>query len=96
MSKVRYYFELNPSVVDHFGGYQYITALAEEPLSGHLPRFGSYGPHNSYKLMASSDRVIVCDSNGPRYVKHRGRDPRMVSVDPDEFTLIKMKSVEFG
>ncbi len=96
MSKVRYYFELNPNIVDRFGGYQHITAIAETPPDGYLPRFSSYGPNNTHQLIAHSDRVIACDDRGPRYVKHRWADHQLAVVDPDEFFEIKMRSVEFG
>jgi len=96
---VRYYFQLNPNVTDRFGSYQYLTAQCEKPENGwfgHTPRIGSRGPGTFHQLLANSDRVILCESDSIRYIKHREMDPKQAVVDPDEFLLIKLRSIEFS
>lgn len=93
MPKVRYYFQLNPGVVDQFGGHQFITAETDKPHDGHLPRFGGMGPNTAYQLMFSSDRVIVCDGDSVRFAKNR-HSSDWGPVDPAEFFEIKLRSVE--
>jgi hypothetical protein len=94
MPTVRYYFELNTSVVERFGGYQYLTGEAETPPDGHFPRFNRVGPHTYHQLMSSSDRVIICDGDSVRYAKNRWEDHRCAVVDPEELFLMKVRSVE--
>jgi hypothetical protein len=96
MSKIRYYFELNPNFIDHFGGYQYLTGVCEKPSDGHLPKFGSHGPHRTYQLIANSDRVIAADDTSIRYIKNRHMDLSKAVVDLNEFFEIKMKGVELS
>jgi hypothetical protein len=95
MSKIRYYFQLHPLVQDRFGGYQYLTAQVEKPYDGWMPRIGSHSPGTFHQLLANSDKVILCEGDSIRYIKHREMDPEHAVIDPDEFMLIKMQSVEF-
>lgn len=94
---VRYYFELNSLVTSLYGGHRYLTAQCEKPFDkGWMPRIGSHGPGTFHRLLMNSDRVILCDDNGMRFIKNRSADPEHAVVDPDEFFEIKMRSVEFG
>jgi hypothetical protein len=68
----------------------------EKPLDGWLPRISGGGPGTFHQLMATSDRVILCDGESVRYIKNRSMDLTIARVDPDEFFEIKMRSVEIG
>jgi hypothetical protein len=93
---VRYYFQLNENLIDHYGGHQFFTASCEEPADGWMPRIAGSGPNSYYTLVSNSDYVILCDGDSVRFIKNRHEDPEFAKVDPDEFVLIKMKSVEIG
>jgi hypothetical protein len=88
---VRYYFIINPGAADRYlDGRRYITALVEKPENGFFPR----SPEPFYQILSLSDRAILCDSTGCRYIKHRAVDHLSAVLDPEEFALIKLSSVE--
>lgn len=93
---VRYYYIINPVVADrYFNGHRYLTAYFEKPDDdGHFHKIVRSSPALSHRILALSDRAIRCDSRGCRYIKHRTSANLQIPLDPDEFTLIKLSSVE--
>lgn len=82
----KYYFVINDSCVYKWP-HKYLTCdvTIDQPQVYNLTKL-------SYRALIASDLVILVEDNKERYYKNRYKS-RESNVDQDEFTLIKLSSV---
>ena len=90
----RYYFVIRDNVSKHYNVPMYSSILGYKT---DRVSFEAIPYRGAIRLMSLSDYVIFANNDSMYYVKDRecGRGGSR-NVDPDEFTFIRLASVELG
>ena len=92
----RYYFVIRDNVSKHYNVPMYSSILGYKADKLNLEAIPHY---LARRLMSLSDYVIFANDDSMYYLKNREcgfGSPRACNVDPDEFTFIRLASVELG
>ena len=89
----RYYFVIRDNVSKHYNVPMYSSILGYKADRIDFEAIQYRG--RGMRILASlSDYVIFANDDGMYYVKDRGCGRREGNVDPDEFTFIRLASVD--